>query len=76
MIAVSSAFAAIVFSIVVFYLKKTNDVDFQEWDLKNLTSSDFTVVYTITEEMWNLFIVQLGSHSTLPTGGSAPEHTG
>lgn len=71
-----ACFAAIFFLIVVFYLKKTNDVDYQQWDLMNLTASDFTVEYFITEEMWNLFNVQLGSHSQLPAGGSSPSHIG
>jgi hypothetical protein len=41
-----------------------------------LTASDFTVEYTITEDMWNLFNVQLMTHAQLPAGGSAPDHTG
>lgn len=76
MISSIACFAAIFFLIVVFYLKKTNDVDYQQWDLMNLTASDFTVEYSITEEMWNLFNVQLGSHSQLPLGGSSPSHIG
>jgi len=76
LISCCSAFAAVVFLIVVFYLKRTNDIDFQKWDIDNMTTSDFTVEYTVTEEMWNLFTVQLGSHATLPTGASAPDHVG
>lgn len=44
------------------------------WDIDNLTSSDFTIEYQVTEEMWNLFKVQLASHNSLPKGGAAPHH--
>lgn len=71
-----ACFACILFLVVIFYLKKTNLVDYQQWDLDNLTSSDFTIEYTITEDMWNLFNVQLGSHAQLPLGGSSPNHVG
>lgn len=55
--------ACVVFLVVVYYQKKTNSLDFQSWDVATLTASDFTVEYTITEDMWNLFNVQLGTHT-------------
>lgn len=44
--------------------------------METLTASDFTVEYSISEEMWNLFNVQMGTHSLLPVGGSSPDHVG
>jgi len=52
-IACCAAFSGVLFMIVVWYLRKTNDVDFMKWDLENLTASDFTIEYEITEDMWN-----------------------
>lgn len=69
-----ACFACLFWLIVVWYLQKTNDVDFMHWDIDNLTSSDFTIEYQVTEEMWNLFKVQLASHNSLPKGGAAPHH--
>ena len=57
LISCAAAFSALVFLIVVYYLKKTAILDYQQWDIETLTASDFTVEYTITEDMWNLFIV-------------------
>ena len=74
LISCAAAFSALVFLIVVYYLKKTAILDYQQWDIETLTASDFTVEYTITEDMWNLFIVQLGSHNRLPIGNSSPNH--
>jgi len=75
-ISCAACFTAIFFLVVVWYLQKTNDLDFMKWDIDNLTCSDFTVEYAISEDMWTLFNVQLNSHSQLPNGGSAPEHIG
>jgi len=66
--------AAVVFIVVIFYLRKTAALDNQEWDIETLTASDFTVEYTISEEMWNLFNLQLGAHSALPAGSCSPDH--
>lgn len=66
---------AVVFLIVVFYLQKTAKLDYQLWDVQTLTASDFTVEYVITEEMWNLFNIQLGTHALLPVAHAAPDHT-
>jgi hypothetical protein len=46
---------AVIFLVVIFYLKKTAALDFQQWDIETLTASDFTVEYSVSEEMWNLF---------------------
>jgi len=42
----------------------------------NLTASDFTVEFTVTEHMWAQFNLELGRHSLLPAGKSSPDHTG
>lgn len=47
-----ACFACLFWLIVVWYLQKTNDVDFMHWDIDNLTSSDFTIECQITEDMW------------------------
>lgn len=52
------------------------ELDYIKWDIDNLTCSDFTIEYSISKEMWNLFNVQLGSHSQLAAGGAAPNHVG
>lgn len=57
LISCSAGLASLVFLIVVYYLRKTEELDFQTWDINNLTSSDFTVEYKITEQMWDLFNV-------------------
>jgi hypothetical protein len=66
---------AVIFLIVIYYLAKTARLDFQLWDIQTLTASDWTIEYTISEEMWNLFNIQLGSHSQLPISQAAPDHT-
>lgn len=53
----TSCFAAVFFLVVVWYLQKTNDLDFIKWDIDNLTCSDFTIEYSISEDMWTLFNV-------------------
>lgn len=50
-------------------------LDFQMWDMKTLTASDFTVEMTITEDVWNHFVANLANHvDTLPKGRAAPDH--
>lgn len=45
------------------------------WDMKTLTASDFTVEMTVTEALWNQFIVNLANHKdSLPMGKAAPDH--
>lgn len=56
-------------------MKKMAVLDFQMWDMKTLTASDFTVEMTITEALWNQFIVNLANHKdSLPMGKAAPDH--
>ena len=61
-ISTAGAFAAVVFLVVVWYLEKTSELDFIKWDIENLTCSDFTIEYAISQQMWDMFNVQLGSH--------------
>jgi len=67
--------AALVFLVIIFYLKKTAILDFMAWDVKTLTASDFTVEMIITESIWALFKENLNNHrETLPQGKAAPNH--
>jgi hypothetical protein len=62
--------------IIIYYEKRMNNVEFQQWDINNLTASDFTVEWTITDNIWNVFNLQLSQHALLPPGNSAPNHVG
>lgn len=75
-VSICGCFAALFFLVVIWYLQKVNDVDFMKWDIDNLTSSDFTIEYEITKQMWDDFNANLASHSTLPEGGAAAYHVG
>lgn len=44
-ISCTACFVAIMFLVIIWYLQKVNDIDFQKWDIDNLTSSDFTIEY-------------------------------
>jgi hypothetical protein len=61
---------------VIYYLQKTNKLDFELWDIENLTSGDFTIEYQVDQEMWDTFNLQLSNHSQLPSGGAATDHRG
>jgi hypothetical protein len=61
-VSICACIAALVFLVVIFYMKKMAILDFQMWDMKTLTASDFTVEMTITEALWNQFIVNLANH--------------
>lgn len=69
-----ACFCAVLWIVVVWYLQKVNDIDFQKWDLDNLTCSDFTVEFEITEAMWANFMNAIHSHARLPLSGAAPNH--
>lgn len=71
-----ACFACLVFMIVIYYEKRMNGLEFQQWDINNLTASDFTVEWTITDNIWNVFNLQLSQHALLPPGNSAPNHVG
>jgi len=45
--------------IIIYYEKRMNSLEFQQWDINNLTASDFTVEWTITDSIWNVFNLQL-----------------
>ena len=62
--------------IIIYYEKRMNSVELQQWDINNLTASDFTVEWTITDNIWNVFNLQLSQHALLPPGNSAPNHVG
>lgn len=49
LISCCAGLAALIFLIVVYYYRKTQDLDYQTFDVNNLTMSDFTVEYSITE---------------------------
>jgi len=55
-------FAAIVFMIVIFYMKKTSEMDYKLWDLSTVTASDFTVELNVTKTMWETFKLQRAAH--------------
>jgi len=47
------------------------------WDMENLTASDFTVEYLVTDEMWHSFNAALDKHSReIAVGSAAPDHQG
>jgi len=74
-VSICACIAALVFLVVIFYMKKMAILDFQMWDMKTLTASDFTVEMTVTEALWNQFIVNLANHKDeLPMGKAAPDH--
>lgn len=41
--------------IVIFYMKKTSEMDYKLWDLTTVTAGDFTVELNITKTMWETF---------------------
>jgi hypothetical protein len=57
-----ASFCGVLFLIVIWYLRKVNDVEFMKWDIENLTASDFTIEYEITKEMWDTFLNEQRSH--------------
>ena len=59
---------------VVWYLQKTNKLDFEKWDIDNLTCSDFTIEYAISQSMWDQFVSELHVHNQTVLGGAAPDH--
>jgi len=60
--------------VVVWYLQKTNKLDFEKWDIDNLTCSDFTIEYAISQSMWDQFVSELHVHNQTVLGGAAPDH--
>ena len=45
------------------------------WDMENLTASDFTVEYLVTDEMWHSFNSALDKFSReIAVGAAAPDH--
>lgn len=47
------------------------------WDMENLTASDFTVEYLVTDEMWHSFNSALDKFSReIAVGAAAPDHQG
>lgn len=69
-----AAFAAVFFLVVVWYQDKTNKLDFEKWDIDNLTCSDFTIEYAISQSMWDQFSDELHVHNQTVLGGAAPDH--
>lgn len=63
-----------VFLVVVWYQQKTNKLDFEKWDIDNLTASDFTIEYAISQSMWDQFTAELHVHNQTVLGGAAPDH--
>lgn len=74
-VSICACIVALIFLVVIFYMKKMAILDFQMWDMKTLTASDFTVEMTITEAVWNQFLANLANHKdSLPMGKAAPDH--
>ena len=48
--------------IVIFYMKKTSEMDYKLWDLTTVTAGDFTVELNITKTMWETFKLQRATH--------------
>ena len=42
--------------------------------MNNISAADFTVKYTISENMWDTFKNETYKHLQLPSSQSAPEH--
>lgn len=49
------ALMAVVFLLVMYYLKSMTHLDFKLWDVSTTTASDFTVKLRITPGMWQAF---------------------
>jgi hypothetical protein len=52
-VSICACIAALIFLVVIFYMKKMAILNFQMWDMRTLTASDFTVEMTVTEALWN-----------------------
>ena len=48
-------FVSMLFLLTHWYLSETAVIDFKLWDVETVTASDFTVEYTITDEVWAQF---------------------
>ena len=46
---------SLLFLLTHWYLKETAVIDFKVWDVETVTASDFTVEYSITDEVWRYF---------------------
>ena len=55
MIAAFINFMAFCFGSLIYYLKKTSDLDYTDYDMDTVTASDFTVEFDIKEEMFKIF---------------------
>ena len=75
-ISMCACFVCLLWLIIIYYLQKTAKVDFELWDIENLTCGDFTIEYQVDQEMWDTFNVQLANHTQLPAGGAAANHVG
>jgi len=72
-----ACFVGLIFVVIVYYLHTVSKPDFDLWDLENLTASDFTVEYVISEDMWHKFNSEHDRHlKDIPVQISAPDHTG
>lgn len=47
---------SLLFLITIYYLSKSNDIDYKLWDVKTVTPADFTVEYLISEKAWKTFL--------------------
>lgn len=47
--------AAFLYSYVIYYLRKSSELDYKIWDSKTTTSSDFTVMIPIPELVWKAY---------------------
>ncbi|CDW85661.1 UNKNOWN [Stylonychia lemnae] len=57
------AFAACVFSIVIYYFKRTSKLNQIDWDIQTITPGDYTLHYEITDEAYNNFLSTIYSQN-------------
>lgn len=57
MIVCIGIFICLSFLCAIYYLFETSKLDYKLWDVDTVTAADFTVESTISQQMWDNYVI-------------------